>query len=116
MARATEFLPATALRTLGDPVRLRIVALLARPDAACCSIADRVCACDLERVLGLAQPTISHHMKILCDAGLIEPRKAGKFVFYRLNRTRFHKLAGWLTELAGEQKDGPYPQFAEDAA
>lgn len=116
MARPTEFLPEATLKALGDPVRLRIVGLLARPDAACCSIADRVCACDLERVLGLAQPTISHHMKILCDAGLVESRKAGKFVFYRLNRTRFHKLAGWLTEFAGELKDGPYPVFAEDAA
>ncbi|MGH7071431.1 MAG: ArsR/SmtB family transcription factor [Acetobacteraceae bacterium] len=112
----TEFLPTTALKALGDPVRLRIVAALARPDAACCSIADRMCACDLERLLELAQPTISHHMKILCDAGLIESRKAGKFVFYRLNRTQFHKLAGWLAELVGEAKAGPYPVFAEDAA
>ena len=108
--------PTARLKALADPVRVHIVQTLARPDAACCSIADRVCACDLERVLGLAQPTVSHHMKILADAGLVEARKAGKFVFYRLNRTRFHKLAAWLAELVGEPAEGPYPALTEDAA
>lgn len=115
MERPTNIAPAVLLKTLGDPVRLRIIEALARPDAACCSIADRVCACDLERLLGLAQPTISHHMKLLCDAGLVEAKKAGKFVFYRLNRTHFHQLGAWLSEIAGEPAEGLYPEFAQSA-
>ncbi|MDA8048810.1 MAG: metalloregulator ArsR/SmtB family transcription factor [Rhodospirillales bacterium] len=116
MNKPGSLLPSVLLKALADPVRLRIVEMLARPDAACCSIADRVCACDLERLLGLTQPTISHHMKRLSNAGLVEARKAGKYVFYRLNRTRFHTLAAWLEELAGEPAEGAYPVFAEDEA
>lgn len=116
MESLADYRPAAALKALGHPVRLRIVSALARPDAACCSIADRVCACDLERLIGLAQPTISHHMKMLCDAGLVESKRAGKFVFYRLNRTRFHKLGAWLAEVVGEPEEGSYPVFTEDAA
>ncbi|HEX5326542.1 MAG TPA: metalloregulator ArsR/SmtB family transcription factor [Acetobacteraceae bacterium] len=94
-------------KALGDPARLRILAALARPDAACCSNEDQVCACDLEPLLGLAQPTVSHHMKLLTDAGLVQARKSGRWVYYRLDRDRFHALAAWLTDLAGDGCDAP---------
>jgi len=89
-------------RALADPTRVRIVVALARPKALCCSAADQVCACDLERLLDLTQPTISHHMKTLVQAGLVEARKSGRWVHYRLNRTCLRALATQLAELAGD--------------
>ncbi len=94
--------PDLALKALGDPARARIVEALSRPNAVCCSADDQVCACDLERIVGLSQPTVSHHMKILTDAGLVQARKSGRWVYYRLDRDRFHSLAAYLVGLAGE--------------
>lgn len=90
-----------AFKALGDPARMRIIATLARPDAVCCSPEDQVCACDLERLLQLSQPTISHHMKVLTDSGLVAARKSGRWVYYRLDRAGFQALAAWLADLAG---------------
>lgn len=91
-----------ALKALADSTRMRIVAALARPQALCCSPTDQVCACDLEHILDLAQPTISHHMKILVQAGLVEARRTGRWVHYRLKRKRFRALATQLAALAGD--------------
>ena len=93
--------PDTVFKALADPARLRILHAIARPAATCCSTADQLCACELEPLLGLSQPTISHHMKILTEAGLVEARKSGRWVYYRLNRTRFDAAAAWLAALAG---------------
>ena len=93
--------PEAIFRALSDPARLRILRALARPETECCSTADQVCACDLEPLLGLAQPTISHHMKLLTDAGLVEARRSGRWVPYQLDREQFHELAGWLMAMAG---------------
>jgi ArsR family transcriptional regulator, arsenate/arsenite/antimonite-responsive transcriptional repressor len=84
------------LKALADPVRLRIVEFLQRPDPSCCSHEDSVCACDLERNLGLAQPTISHHMKILVDAGLVSAEKRGRWMYYDLRQEAFAELVGFL--------------------
>jgi ArsR family transcriptional regulator, arsenate/arsenite/antimonite-responsive transcriptional repressor len=92
--------PDLAFKALADPARLRIVAFLRRPDAACCSFADAVCACDIETALGLAQATISHHMKILQQAGLVSGDKRGRWVHYRLNREAFAAAAEWLAEFS----------------
>lgn len=99
-----------ALKALADPTRLRIVEALARPEALCCSAADQVCACDLEKLLDLTQPTISHHMKTLVNAGLVEARKSGRWVHYRLRRTRFRTLVAQLAALAGEAAQFPDAQ------
>jgi ArsR family transcriptional regulator, arsenate/arsenite/antimonite-responsive transcriptional repressor len=88
-------------KALSDPARIRIVQFLSRPDAACCSVQERVCACDLEAILGLSQPTVSHHMKLLVQAGLVVSEKDGRWVHYRLDRSRFHALADWLKGMAG---------------
>ena len=89
-------------KALADPARLRIIEFLRRPDAACCTVEDRVCACDLEGPLGLSQPAVSHHLKILVQAGLLLSEKAGRFVYYRINRPRFAELQTWLGGFAGE--------------
>src|SRR5260370_41864009 len=79
-------------KALADPARVRIIEFLRRPDAACCTVEDRVCACDLEGPLGLSQPAVSHHLKILVRADLVLAEKAGRFVYYRVNRPRFAAL------------------------
>jgi len=78
-----------ALKALADPIRLRIVEFLRNPQRSSCAREGVVCACDLEEHLGLTQPTISHHMKILVDAGLVEAAKHGRWVYYDLNRQAF---------------------------
>lgn len=88
-------------KALADPVRRRIVQLLFRPDPACCSAGDQVCGCDLERLLRLAQATISHHMKCLTQANLVIGEKRGRWVYYRLNHRIFDEAAVWLV-LLGE--------------
>jgi ArsR family transcriptional regulator len=87
-------------RALGDPARLRIVEFLRRPDSECCSFEDRVCACDVEAALGLAQATISHHMKVLQQAGLVQAEKRGRWVHYRLDRDAFARAADRLAEFS----------------
>lgn len=90
----------SVFRALSDPARLRILEFLRRPQADCCSLEDRVCACDLEAVLGLAQATVSHHMKILQQAGLVLAEKRGRWVHYRLDRDAFARAADWLAEFS----------------
>ncbi|HEX6977997.1 MAG TPA: metalloregulator ArsR/SmtB family transcription factor [Alphaproteobacteria bacterium] len=88
---------ASVFKALGDPARVRILEFLMRPDAECCSREDRVCACDIENMLGLSQPAVSHHMKILVQAGLVTAEKEGRWVYYRIHRRRFRELAQYLT-------------------
>ena len=87
-------------KALSDPLRLRILEFLRRPDAACCSTEDKVCACDLEGLLGLSQPTISHHMKLLVQAGLVTAEKSGRWVYYRIDREAFARASDYLAGFA----------------
>jgi ArsR family transcriptional regulator, arsenate/arsenite/antimonite-responsive transcriptional repressor len=73
--RAAEELAAT-FKALGDPTRVAIVNRLAA--------APEVCVCDLTAAFELSQPTISHHLRILRDAGLIEAERRGTWAYYRL--------------------------------
>lgn len=77
--------PADVFRALGDEHRLEILAFLASPDAACCANDDGVCACDVQARLRLAQATVSYHMKILQQAGLVRAEKRGRWVYYALH-------------------------------
>jgi ArsR family transcriptional regulator len=88
-------------KALADPLRIRILEFVRRPDADCCSIEDKVCACDIESLLGLSQPTISHHMKLLVQAGLVVPEKAGRFVYYRIDRETFALASRYLAGFTG---------------
>jgi ArsR family transcriptional regulator, arsenate/arsenite/antimonite-responsive transcriptional repressor len=67
---------AARFKALADPTRVAIVNRLAA--------ADEVCVCDFVAALDLAQPTVSHHLKVLRDAGLVESSRRGTWVFYRL--------------------------------
>ncbi len=74
------------LTALADPVRLRIVSMLAAaPDGA-------ACGCDLEGPLGLTQPTVSHHLKVLREAGLVEGRREGRWVHYTVVPERLQEI------------------------
>jgi ArsR family transcriptional regulator len=78
---------APMLAALADPVRLRIVSMLiAAPEGS-------ACGCDLEVPLGLAQPTVSHHLKVLREAGLVEGERRGRWVHYRVVPARFTEIA-----------------------
>ena len=74
---------ASALKVLADPVRLQIVSLLAG--------ADEACVCELTPTLGVSQPTVSHHLRVLSEAGLVEREQRGRWAYYRLAQTR----SGW---------------------
>src|SRR3954449_9889903 len=68
---------AALFRTLADPARVKIVNLLATSD-------EPVCACEFEPALRLSQPTVSHHLKKLTDAGLVEREQRGKWAYFSL--------------------------------
>jgi ArsR family transcriptional regulator len=84
---------AAVFRALGDPARVRIVNVLATSDGP-------VCVCDLVEPLGLTQPTVSHHMKKLLDAGLVEREQRGKWAFFSL-RTQACATLARVVELKG---------------
>ena len=89
---AAEMAPLVA--ALADPVRLRIVSMLAAsPEGA-------ACGCDLESPLGLSQPTVSHHLKILREAGLVEGTRQGRWVHYRVVPERLEEIRSALAPLA----------------
>lgn len=83
---------ALKLKALADPHRLSILNFLLEPLQSCCSRAEGVCACDLETFLGLSQPTVSHHMKLLVQAGFVRAEKRGKWVYYELQSAAFAAL------------------------
>ena len=68
---------AELLKAIADPHRLRIIATLARAD-------DDVCVCDLNDDIDVSQPTVSHHLRLLKDAGLVTSERRGTWVYYRL--------------------------------
>ena len=72
------------LKVLADPTRLSILDFLLHPIQSYCSRAEGVCGCDLENFLGFKQPTISHHMKLLEQAGFIKASPQGRWVVYEL--------------------------------
>ena len=76
---------AQVFRALADPARVRIVNLLAASD-------EPVCVCDFVPTLGLTQPTVSHHLKKLTDAGLLEREQSGKWAYYTLSRDALERL------------------------
>jgi ArsR family transcriptional regulator len=81
---------APLVKALADPVRLRLLSLIG-------SHAGReACVCDLNDAFELSQPTISHHLKQLHAAGLVEREKRGVWVFYRLNETALADLGSLL--------------------
>ena len=78
---------------LGDPARVRIVNVLA-------TRGEPVCACELYDPLGLSQPTVSHHLKKLVEAGLLDREQRGKWAYFSLRRDAVEKLAA-VADLRG---------------
>jgi ArsR family transcriptional regulator len=84
---------AELFRSLGDPARVRIINLLA-------TSGDPICACELYEPLGLSQPTVSHHLKKLTEAGLLEREQRGRWAYFSLRRAAVEKLAA-VSDLKG---------------
>lgn len=74
------------LKALADPVRLRLMNLIARGGEAC--------ACDLPAALDRSQPTVSHHLKVLVEAGLLEREKRGKWAWFTVRTEQLQALGG----------------------
>jgi ArsR family transcriptional regulator len=78
---------ASMLQVLADPARLRLVSIIAaQPDG-------EACVCNLTGPLGLSQPTVSHHLKKLHEAGILEREQRGRWVFYALRRGALDRVA-----------------------
>lgn len=78
---------AHVLKALADPTRLRLVSMVAAHEGG------EACVCDLTEPLGLTQPTISHHLKILVDAGILTRDKRGVWAYYALVPSAMDALA-----------------------
>jgi ArsR family transcriptional regulator len=88
---------ASDFELLANPIRLQLLDMLARHEG-------RVCVCDLEASVPVKQPTVSHHLRLLREAGLIESEKVGQWVYYHVHRPALaamrSRLADTLTEFA----------------
>ncbi|THG30069.1 ArsR/SmtB family transcription factor [Naasia lichenicola] len=83
---------AHTLKAIADPTRLRLVSIIAA------STEGEVCVCDLTDPVGLSQPTVSHHLKVLVDAGILSREKRGTWAYYSLVPGGLSSLA---TQVAG---------------
>ena len=86
-------------KALSDPMRLKILLFIHKPTGNCCG--PDICACDLETVTGLTQPTVSHHMKCLISAGLVTGEKRGKWMYYQINQKGFALIQRFLPLVGG---------------
>jgi ArsR family transcriptional regulator len=84
---------AVVFKALADPVRVQLLSHLA---AACCST---VCACHLPELVGISQPTLSHHLKKLTEAGLIRKQMRGRWANFTINPDGFAAAADLLSAL-----------------
>lgn len=69
---------ARSLKALADPTRLRLISIVAASES------EEACACDLTEPVGLSQPTVSHHLKVLVDAGFLTRTQKGTWAYFRL--------------------------------
>jgi ArsR family transcriptional regulator, arsenate/arsenite/antimonite-responsive transcriptional repressor len=77
-------------KALGDPVRLQLVDVLRKH-------AGKVCVCELVPLFDLSQPTVSHHLKVLRDAGLVGSERSGLWAYYYVNADALEELSAWLS-------------------
>ena len=94
LSDAEALATAELFKALADPARVRIVNALATADG------EPVCICNLVEPLGLSQPTVSHHMKKLLEAGLVEREQRGKWAYFSLRSDAVEKLAS-VADLKG---------------
>ncbi|QTX03580.1 ArsR/SmtB family transcription factor [Agromyces archimandritae] len=81
---------AGALRALADPTRLRLLSIVAASDG------QEACVCDLTAPVGLSQPTVSHHLKILTQAGFLTRSKRGTWAYYALAPGALDRITAFL--------------------
>ena len=82
-------------KALGDPARLRLLSLIAAQSGG------EACVCDISASFDLTQPTISHHLKVLREAGLLTSERRGTWVYYRINPDALQSLSALLQPAAG---------------
>ena len=87
---------ARAFKALSDPNRLMIVDMLS---------CGELCACVILEKFRITQPTLSHHMKILCGCGLVTGRKAGKWTYYSLVPARSQNIKEFLSSVTADKED-----------
>jgi ArsR family transcriptional regulator, arsenate/arsenite/antimonite-responsive transcriptional repressor len=90
------------LKALGHPVRLRMVNLMH-------ASGGELCVCQFEAHFELTQPTISHHLKILKDARLVQSRQDGTWIHHRLNIDSFSTVAGYLASISNTEQPDIHP-------
>ena len=81
---------AEVAKALGDPVRVQLIDVLRKH-------AGKVCVCELVPLFDLSQPTVSHHLKVLRQAGLVGSERRGLWAYYYVIPEALSELAGWLT-------------------
>lgn len=82
------------LKAVADPTRLRILSMIASGPG------EGMCACDMTEPLGIKQPTVSHHLKIMTDAGLLQREKRGVWAYYQVLPEAIESMAAVLTAIA----------------
>lgn len=82
---------AVLLKAVADPVRLQLVSIVRAAEG------QEACACDLTPAVGLSQPTVSHHLKVLADAGILTREQRGSWAWFHLVPERLEQLAGVLS-------------------
>ena len=87
---------AAALRVVAEPARLRLLSLISNTEG------EEACVCNLTAPLGLSQPTVSHHLKVLSEAGLLEREQRGRWAYYRVVPERLDVLRRALVTPASD--------------
>jgi len=77
-------------KALGDPIRMQLIDVLRKH-------AGKVCVCELVPLFDLSQPTVSHHLKVLRDAGLVGSERRGLWAYYYVRADRLEELSAWLS-------------------
>jgi ArsR family transcriptional regulator len=77
-------------KALGDPIRLQLVDVLRRH-------AGKVCVCELTPLFEVGQPTVSHHLKVLREAGIVDSERRGLWAYYYVNPDALKELSSWLS-------------------
>lgn len=80
-------------KALGDPTRMKIIGLLRKSDLTAGEIAEH---------FEISKPSISNHLSILTQAGLVHAERQGKFILYQLNMTAFQEVFYWMSKFRGE--------------
>jgi ArsR family transcriptional regulator len=81
---------ATVAKALGDPIRMQLVDVLRKH-------AGKVCVCELVPLFDLSQPTVSHHLKVLREAGIVGSERSGLWAYYYVNPDALKEVSAWLS-------------------